>query len=231
MQSGNRYIKAAIEFAKKVAFRYTPFGAPRYPYPSIEPIELATLVMEIERLRGRPGVILEIGVARGMTTRFMAEHIKSNNTGDRLIAIDTFTSFVQSDVAYEVEHRGKRKFEVEGFAYNDFEIWKRNFRAFPFVKAVQADCAVVDYSALGPVKIALLDVDLYLPIKKTLPKLFEALIPDGIILVDDVAPNQTYDGAHQAFYEFCEEQRLAPQLVGNKGGIIRKITGSPTLAL
>src|SRR5262245_30335112 len=115
------------ELAKKFVFRHTPFGAPTYPYTS-DPIELALLVMEMERLRGRPGIILEVGVARGMTTRFMAEHSK-RNTGDRIVALDTFSSFTKRDLDYEMKERGKTATELAGFGYNDFETWKRNFQA------------------------------------------------------------------------------------------------------
>ena len=229
MHISNPVLKPIVEFSKKMVFRYTPFGKPHYPYPCIEPIELSTLVLEIERLRGRPGVICEIGVARGMTTRFLAEHIRASGTGDRILAIDTFDSFVDSDVAYEVEHRGKSRSAISGFAYNDFQVWKDNFREFPFVEAIQADCSKLDYQAIGPVKIALLDVDLYLPIKNTLPRLYDALVEGGVILVDDVKSDQTYDGAFQAYKEFCEARGMALQIIGNKGGVIRKVDASQTL--
>ena len=227
MRLDNRLVKGAQEFAKKIAFRYTPFGAPHYPYPCMEPIELATLVMEMERLRGKPGAIFEIGVARGMTTRFLAEHIQASGSGDRLIAIDTFSSFVDSDVAFEIAHRGKNRIDIAAFAYNNFEAWKRNFRAFDFVEAIKADCAQVDYGSIGPVKLALLDVDLYLPVSRTLPPLYGALVPGGVILVDDVAGDKVYDGAHQAYHEFCAERGLAPTMVGNKCGLIRKHSRMP----
>jgi len=210
------------EFAKRFVFRYTPFGAPTYPYTS-DPIELALLVMEMERQRGMPGLVLEVGVARGMTTRFLAEHSK-RSTGDRIIALDTFSSFTQRDVDYEVHHRGKTTSELLGFGYNDFEVWKKNFNSFSsIVTPIKADCSEFDYGSLGPIKLAYLDVDLYLPTKAALPKIYDSLIPGGAIFVDDVAAsNGGYDGAYHAYIEFCQSRGLEPKIHGGKCGEIRK---------
>jgi predicted O-methyltransferase YrrM len=75
---------------------------------------------------------------------------------------------------------------------------------------------------LGKVKLAFLDVDLYLPIKKTLPKLYDALVEGGAIVVDDVLNNTTYDGAYQAYMEFCAERSIKPIVIGNRCGLIIK---------
>ena len=80
----------------------------------------------------------------------------------------------------------------------------------------------MDYDKLGPIKVAFLDVDLYLPTQKTLPKLYSALVPGGVIMVDDVLQGTDYDGAYQAYMEFCEAIGQAPEVIGNKCGAIRK---------
>ena len=208
---------------KKSAFRYTTFGIPQYPY-LVEPIQLATLVFEIDRLRNISGAIAEIGVARGMTTRFVCEHlVKGGYTNQELYAIDTFASFRDSDIDHEVVHRGKRKGDLQGhFGYNDFEVWKGHFNRFPFVKAIQADCATFDYASIAPIKLVFLDVDLYLPTRRALPRIYEHICDGGIILVDDVLNDSSYDGAFQAYTEFCDELKINPNIIGNKCGVIRK---------
>jgi hypothetical protein len=40
--------------------------------------------------------------------------------------------------------------------------------------------------------------------------------------VDDVKENNQYDGAYQAYMEFCVELKITPAILGNKCGIIRK---------
>jgi hypothetical protein len=125
-------LKPVIEFGKRLAFRYTPLGKPYYPYPNVEPIELATLINEIERQRDVKGSIVEIGVARGMTTYFMSTHLAMSGLEEqKLIAIDTFASFREDDLQYEVKNRGKTRAQLQAFAYNDYERWKKtspNFR-------------------------------------------------------------------------------------------------------
>lgn len=216
-------IKSIQEATKSFAFKYTTLGVPTYRY-NIEPIQLAALINEIERLKDVKGNIVEIGVARGLTTRLLCQHIVNQklNSTLTLYAIDTFASFTEADLNYEVQKRGKILPELKAFAYNDFEVWKKNFQQYPFVQAIQSDCSVVDYSKIGPIKLAFLDVDLYLPTKKTLIKLYEALVDGGVILVDDVLANNKYDGAYQAYMEFCDEYKIEPLVIGNKCGLIYK---------
>lgn len=210
------------DLVKKFVFRHTNLGAPKYSY-CIEPIELVTIINEIERLRGVKGAIVEIGVARGLTTRFIVEHILQSGYKDqKFYAIDTFNSFVKEHVEYEVSARNKPAGAIEGFGYNDYGVWAKNFAEFPFLKAIQADCAKFDYSSLGPLKVVFLDVDLYIPTKEALPKLYENLVSGGAILVDDVQNNNRWDGAYQAYMEFCQERGIQPEVVGKRCGIVRK---------
>jgi O-methyltransferase len=216
-------IKSLKETTKAFVFKHTKFAAPSYRY-NIEPIQLTYLINEIEKFKGIKGGVIEIGVARGLTTRFLCEHIRKQKIEHTttLYAIDTFDSFTQADLDFEVRERGKAMAELTAFGYNDFAVWSKNFADFPFVIPVKADCSAVDYSALSPIKLVFLDVDLYLPTKNTLPKLFDALISGGAIVCDDVLNNNVYDGAYQAYMEFCEERGFKPEIIGNKCGVIRK---------
>ena len=218
------FVKTLKEKAKTLIFRHTSLAAPTYRY-NIEPIQLAYLIMEIERLKNVQGNIVEIGVARGLTTRFLAQHIKNQKLDQslKLYAVDTFESFTEADLAFEVSNRGKSLDALDAFKYNDYDVWKNNFTEFKFVVPVQSDCSIVDYDKLGPIKVAFLDVDLYLPTQKTLPKLYSALVPGGVILVDDVLQGTDYDGAYQAYMEFCEAVGQTPEVIGNKCGVIRKL--------
>jgi len=220
-------LKPVKEALKSIAFRHLGLGAPAYPY-CIEPIQLATLVNEFERVKDVEGCVVEIGVARGMTSRFLAEHIKNQKLADKTpyYAIDTFESFTKADLDYEVQSRGKNLLDLRGFEYNDFEVWKKHFVSFPFVHAIKSDCSTFDYTSLGPVKLAFLDVDLYLPIKKTLPMLYDVLVAGGSIVIDDVLNNTTYDGAYQAYMEFCEERNIKPIVIGNRCGLVTKPVAS-----
>ena len=112
-------LKPVKETLKAIAFKHLGLGAPSYPY-CIEPIQLATLINEFERVKEAQGCVIEIGVARGMTSRFIAEHIKNQKLADKTIyyAIDTFESFTKADLEYEVQSRGKDLLDLRGFEYN-----------------------------------------------------------------------------------------------------------------
>ena len=68
-----------------------------------------------------------------------------------------------------------------------------------------------------------MDIDLYKPIRACLPRLYNALEPNGLIVVDDCDPkNPHYDGAYYAYIEFVESQNLPIEIFGTKLGLIRK---------
>ena len=210
------------EFAKRLAFRYTRLGAPDYPY-IIEPVQLATLVNELDRVREISGSIIEVGVARGMTTRFICEHlVASGRESEQVYAIDTFDSFCPRDVDFEVKHRGKTPQDVSGFGYINYDSWRRNFREFKFLTACKADCSTFDYASIAPIKWVFLDVDLYLPTKNALKQIYRYMSVGGVAMIDDVLQPCRWDGAYQAYKEFCDEQKLPFQMIGNKMGIIRR---------
>jgi len=214
--------KPILAFLRRIAFRHLKMGGPKYDY-NLEPIQLATIIFELERLKSIKGNILEIGVARGMATRFICEHILLNPSFDGLlIAIDTFESFTEDDLSFEVNKRGKKLAELKEFDFNDFNVWSSYFKKFDFVRPIKSDCSIVEYEKLQPIKLTLLDVDLYIPTIKTLRKVYDNTIDGGVIIVDDVKDNVRYDGAYQAYMEFCAELNIEPKIVGNKCGLIYK---------
>tara|TARA_B100000886_G_scaffold327009_1_gene274044 strand:- start:569 stop:1246 length:678 start_codon:yes stop_codon:yes gene_type:complete len=215
--------KILIENLKKIAFKYLKLGKPNYLY-CVEPAQLAAIVNELSRLKDIKANIAEIGVARGLTTRFICEHIVNEEMQKNLkfFAIDTFDSFTDEDLDFEVKNRGKILNDLKGFEYNDFNVWKKNFEKFPFLEAIQSDCSIVDYDRLGPLKLTFLDVDLYVPTLTTLEKVYKATISGGVILVDDVRENHTYDGAFDAYNKFCDKNKLPKKVIGNKCGLIVK---------
>ena len=207
------------ELIKRVLFRYTKLGSPKYNY-NLEPAQLAEIINSLDKVKNIEGNICEIGVARGMTTRFICEHIKEFKKVPKFYCIDTFTSFTEKDVEYEVNKRKKTKSELIGFSYNNYEKWKYNFKDFSFIEAIKIDVKEFEFEKIKPIKFALLDVDLYLPTLSALKKLKNVMSKDGIIIVDDVSKNNSWDGAEQAFYEFVEMNSLKYKIVGKKCGVI-----------
>tara|TARA_A100001015_G_scaffold310052_1_gene410644 strand:+ start:1300 stop:1974 length:675 start_codon:yes stop_codon:yes gene_type:complete len=212
------------EFLKKIIFRYTHFGKPKYEF-CIEPIQLSKIIESIENVlldkRNDNSCFVEIGVARGMTSRFIAEHLRCTKIKKNFYCIDTFSSFTDEDLNFEVNIRGKSKRELLGFSYNDFEKWKENFKNFEMVKAIKADINHFDFSKIEKISFCFLDVDLYNPTKNALKNILPFLSENSIIMVDDVVESGAWDGAGQAFKEFVKEKSLDYSIVGNKCGLIK----------
>jgi len=53
------------------------------------------------------------------------------------------------------------------------------------LKSVQSDATRFDFSSVGPIAFALIDMDLYIPVKDVLPKVFKHMAPGGVVVVDD----------------------------------------------
>jgi O-methyltransferase len=70
------------------------------------------------------------------------------------------------------------------------------------VKSIESDVTKFDFSAIAPIAFCLLDVDLYRPIKDVLPKIYGAMSPGWIVIVDDCKAAELWDSALQAYEEF-----------------------------
>ena len=211
--------KIIKEKIKTIIFKYTRVGSPNYSY-NLDPLQLAEIVNSLEKVKDIDGNICEIGVARGMTTRFICEYLNESNHKTKFYCIDTFDSFVKEDIKYEIEKRHKTKTELIGFSYNNFEKWKKNFKDFYFVKPIKTDVKKFDFTTIKPIKFALLDVDLYLPTINALENLKVNMCSGGKLIVDDVSKDNSWDGADQAFHEFVKKYSLKFKLIGKKCGII-----------
>lgn len=204
---------------KKAAYSMGFWGT-EYPY-YCSPLHLASFVNALEDLKDVPGCFVEIGVARGMTTRFVAEHIRLMNLDVPYYAIDTFSSFADDDLEYEVKNRNKNLWEMKVF-WNTYEKFVKDFKEFEFLTVIKSDIKKVDFAELPLVKAAYLDVDLYQPTKVGLEKIYDRLVPNGYLFVDDVQDNNKWDGAYQAYMEFCNEKGLTPNVISSDCGVIRK---------
>src|SRR5947209_19944141 len=99
-------------FLKYVAYR-TPLMrllGPRYPY-KISPGQLTFLCDAISATSKTGGSILEIGAAKGDTSVFLLEHLRTTGDPRKLHLIDTFSGFTPDSVTHEVTIRGKERSE------------------------------------------------------------------------------------------------------------------------
>jgi predicted O-methyltransferase YrrM len=88
------------------------------------------------------------------------------------------------------------------------------------VTLIRADASHFDYSAYRDISFALIDVDLYLPVRSALQALFPVMAPGGVIVVDDCLADNMYDGALQAYREFTAAHGLPERITHGKLGVI-----------
>lgn len=220
--------KIAI-LTKEILFN-TPFMKyffPRYNY-NFTPIQLLFICQCIDSTTHCDGCIVEIGCASGATTVFLNRYIDGRNTHKLYYAIDTFAGFIAEDVVFEIVNRAKsNNLYAQGasFSLNKKKWFDKTMQQNKVtrVRSIEADVNEYDFKKLGPVSFALLDVDLYRPMKKALHGLFEVLSPGGMIVVDDCNSSQIqWDGSDQAYKEFMKKINQPPEIIHEKLGVIRK---------
>jgi O-methyltransferase len=171
-----------------------------------------------------PGCCIEVGCANGRTTAFLRKFMEEHGITKAYYAIDTFSGFVPEHATYEIERRKKSRV-IEGmFAFNK-KRWFDHALALSgvtSVTSVETDATKFDYDRIGPIAFALLDLDLYPPMIDVLPKLYCNLSPGGVMLVDDCAGDELWDGSLVAYEEFIRQAGLAREIVLGKIGVIRK---------
>jgi O-methyltransferase len=170
------------------------------------------------------GAVVEIGVGGGATSVVINNFMEENKIERPFVAIDTFFGFTQEDADYERKFRGKAE-DYLAYRSNRKDWYSKTLRAHGVegARVFQADAKKFDFTAIGPIAFVLLDVDLYKPVQTVLPSLYQSLASDGVIIVDDCATEASlYDGAGEAYREICSQMGIAPELVHEKLGIIRK---------
>lgn len=167
------------------------------------------------------GSFVEAGCAYGATTVFLKKLLPQT----RYYSIDTFSGFTVESLQHEVTERGKPLDHLKhDFVVNKKEWYQQtlDMHGAGNVNVIQSDVTLVDFKSIGPIAFCLLDVDLYLPIADCLPKIYEQLLPGGVIVIDDCQENNVYDGAEQAYREFCSKMNLPYTVKTGKLGIVKK---------
>jgi O-methyltransferase len=189
----------------------------------LEPKQLVYLIECIIKVGNTSGCIVEAGCAHGATTVFLKKFIDGESMRREYFALDTFSGFVRAHTEYEVSVRGKPKNISKHFTENK-KVWfdkSMNIHRLTGVKSIQVDVTRFDFNSISPIAFCLLDVDLYKPIKDALPKIYAAMAPGGIIVVDDCKPQALWDGALQAYEEFVRERSWPSEIAADRLGVIR----------
>jgi O-methyltransferase len=188
--------------------------------------QLFFLCQCIEQVRELKGAIAEVGCATGRTTVFINKYMDARGIDKKYYAIDTFSGFLPEDIEFEVSKRQKKSSFYSNIFRRNMKKWfdyTMNRNGINRVVSIQADVNKYDLTTLGSLSFVLLDVDLYRPVKKSLPELYDTLTSNGIMIVDDCSKKDIrWDGADQAYREFMKEIKQPIQVVQEKLGVVRK---------
>jgi O-methyltransferase len=193
-----------------------------YPY-MFTPKQLVFLTEYVKSVDKVPGCFVEAGCAYGATTVFLNKFMIGEGIERDYYAIDTFSGFVDEHAEHEIKSRGKPLSLTRNFTDNKRAWFDRSMiqHGVKRVKSIESDVTKFDFSAIAPIAFCLLDVDLYRPIKDVLPKIYGAMSPGGIIIVDDCKAAELWDGALQAYEEFIQQRGLPREIAAEKLGTIR----------
>lgn len=216
-----------LPFAKELAYQlHVDRGFfLRYPY-MFSPMQLSLLCEYITNSQRVEGAVVEVGCALGDTTVFLNEHMTRSGIDKRYVCVDTFSGFTDRDVDHEIQQRGKRRVRAfDAFRSNKRKWVERTLAVNDIARVTvhESDAVSFDFSAVAPIAFCLIDVDLYLPVKSTLSRVFDLMPVGGVIVVDDCMqrPN-VWDGAHQAYREFTTERELEHRVVLDKIGVVER---------
>ena len=214
-------------FVKELQFRlpFRHYFFPRYQF-MMSPPQLGHLCGCLDATRSVPGAILEVGCAAGATTLFLNRHMDAQGIDKPYLCVDTFAGFPEQDLSAEAERRAQyAAVHREAFTSNSrrwFEGTMARHR-ITRVRAFEADANEFPFEDHGPYAFILLDVDLYRPISRCLPVLYDLLSPGGILVVDDCDPaEELWLGAFEAWEEFVADGAYDAEIVFDKLGTIRK---------
>jgi O-methyltransferase len=211
----------------KYAVYHTPvlnrLMAPSYPY-KLNPAQLAAMADLIDGTRGAGAAIAEIGVAKGDTSIFLLEHLRTVGDPRTLLLFDTFAGFTPESIHHEVANRGKSPSNYGVFRYGDEARFQRNLRRAGYrrFQTFKGDASKFDWSSIAPIGAVILDIDLYQPTISVLNGVYPHLILGGGIVLDDCLAGTAWDGSLQAYEEFIAAHGLPFERVGEKGGLVRK---------
>lgn len=160
---------------------------------------LYTLWQALAGMPASASAVVEVGVFKGGSVKFIAEALRAFGRTTPVYACDTFAGHAGVDEALDGRHSvGKQFTGVDVAEVRDY------LRDVPSVRLVAGDIretadALDAERAFGLVHV---DVDVYPPTKFCLERFAPRVVPGGMIVVDDYG-FKTCRGAKQAVDEFA----------------------------
>ena len=143
--------------------------------------------------------VVEIGVFKGGSVKFIAETLRQSGRSLPVYACDTFTGHAVVDGAQDGRHQVDKQFT--GVDLAQVEAYLRDY---PEVRLVAGDIHVTATAldAVDAFGLVHIDVDVYPPTKFCLERFAPRVVVGGLVVVDDYG-FKTCPGARRAVDEFA----------------------------
>lgn len=174
-----------------------------------------------KKIKNSPGDVLEFGVYKGASLLRWAtfREITENSYTRKIIGFDAFGEFPISPEASSADHKFVEKFSAaggDGLNINETEKII-NHKGFENVKLIKGDVlhTLPNFLQENPhIRISMLhlDMDIYEPTLFVLKKLWDRIVPGGLVVIDDY---NDVEGATKAVDEFIGTLSNTHQIYSN----------------
>ncbi len=197
-----------------------------YPRPRtiLEPERLYAYLDAVWRRRHLDGAVVEVGCYLGGTAALTFQLLRNMGCEKRYVCVDTFGGFVPEQFAHDEQTHGLTARERRGFSAASRAAVARLLKLYgcDAIELVEGDIATLPASRLpSDIVVALVDVDLEIPVYEALGKLLPRLVQGGAILVDDCSDGSDFPGARVGYERFVRAHDIPPRYEFNMGLIIR----------
>lgn len=189
------------------------------PSPVLQPERQYLYLDALWRTRHLDGAVVEVGCYRGGTTLTAKRFLERIGSQRPYLAIDTFAGFDAEQFRVDASHGTPQSLEA-AFSDNSLEQVRRALdrHGGHGVQLLKGDIVTLPESSLPPtISVALIDVDLEVPVFEGLKRLFPRVQRGGVLLVDDCPEGTVWAGARVGYRRFVQERGLPERYVFGMG--------------
>jgi O-methyltransferase len=189
------------------------------PTPVLQPERLYLYLDVLWHTRRLEGAVVEVGCYRGGTTLMASKFIERIGSPRPYLAIDTFAGFDAAQFEADAKHGTATSLRA-AFSDNSLEHVRSSLdrHGGQHVQLLQGDIVNLPEAALpASISVALIDVDLDVPVYEGLRRLFPRLQRGGVMLVDDCPEHTAWAGARIGYLRFVKEHGLQERYVFGTG--------------
>jgi O-methyltransferase len=194
----------------------------RHPVSGLATMRLYAYLDELNRTREIEGAVVEIGTHLAGTSTLAYRFLCQIGVERQYVCIDTFSGFVGHQFEKDVEV-GVPTRHRDLFAQNSLALVRRLLKLYETeeIELIEADVCTMNLDELpNQVAVALIDVDLAIPIRASLDALYPRMVSGGVMLVDDCPEATSWVGARQEYLRWVGEHGLEPDFNFGFGRIV-----------